>query len=94
MPYGPKARNLKPDKAAGMKRLGSRVIAALIRAGLPEHTVTFPWRGLGRKSAEIEETKRIRQRLAEGCLLANKSGNPNKATVEQILKYLDASKPA
>jgi hypothetical protein len=88
------AGTLKPAKATGLNCLSNRVITALIRAGLPEHTVTITWRGLGRASALQEEAKQMGERLAEGCLLANISGNPNKATVEQILKYLSVPKPA
>lgn len=82
------ADTLKPAKEAGLKGPNNSVITALIRAGLPEHTVTFPWRGHGRKHAVREKTKRINQRLAEGCLLTNVVGNPNKASVEEILTYL------
>jgi hypothetical protein len=83
------AGTLKPSKAADLGRKSNQIISALIRAGLPEHTVSVAWKGLGKKQAEVEEAKIIRQRLAEGCLLANIAGNTNnRVTVDEILRYL------
>ena len=84
------AGTLKPSKAADLGRKSNQVIAALIRAGLIEHTVSVAWKGMGKKQAEIEEARVIRQRLAEGCLLANIAGNKNhRVTVDEILRYLN-----
>jgi len=86
------AGTLRPSKADDLGRKSNQVIAALIRGGLPEHSVSVTWRGLGKKRAEREETKIIQKRLAEGCVLANVMGNPNrKVTVAEILSYLKVS---
>jgi hypothetical protein len=66
---------LKPDKAEDLNRKSNLVIARLIRAGLlpkdDDLVITKAWKGLGKKNAEDVEAPLIRQRVEEGCLLAN-----------------------
>jgi hypothetical protein len=82
------AGTLKPDKAVDLNRKSNLVIAALIRADLPEHEVRISWRGLGRVAAGKAETARIITLVHQGCVLANDAKNPRRATVVQVLKFL------
>jgi hypothetical protein len=69
-------------------------LAALIRAGRPEHQWRVSWEGRGKKAAEAEENLLIKKRCDEGCLLANFQHNPNHGgTVDQILDYLGVKLP-
>lgn len=79
---------LTPAKRKGLYRKSNQVIAALIRAGLPEHQVTIPWRGIGKGLAEIEEEQQIKKRCVEGCVLANVNHNPKQPSVDEVLRYL------
>jgi hypothetical protein len=85
-----RAGTLAPIKARSLNQKSNAVLAAIIRAGLPEHQWRVAWQGQGKKSAEAEEVVRIKQRLEEGCVLANFQHNPNNArtTVGDILAYL------
>ena len=59
------AGTLTPAKAAALKQKSNSVIAALIRSGLSEHKVDVPRRGFGKSWAEVEETKRILERVSD-----------------------------
>jgi len=85
------AGTLKPAKASDLKRKSNQVIAALIRAGLPEHTVRIHWRGKGRLAAEAAESKRIAELRQQGHILANEAKNPKRATLAELLVYLGLS---
>jgi len=83
------AGTLREGKARDLNQKCNQVIAKLIRAGLPEHKHSIAWRGLGKEAARIAEVRQIERRIAEGCLLANIQGNPNKAvTVDEIIHSL------
>jgi hypothetical protein len=90
------AGTLKPIKARALSQKSNTVLAALIRAGLPEHQWRVVWQGKGKKAAEAEEKIRIKQRLDEGCMLANIQHNPKNtdATVDQIIDYLGVKLPS
>jgi hypothetical protein len=77
---------LKHGKAQNLKQKANQVLAALIRAGRPEHEARIAWHGLGKQAAEAEEKLRIQAGADEGCLLANIQHNPRRdVTVDQIL---------
>jgi hypothetical protein len=61
------------------------------RLGLPEHKVTIPWRGIGKQQAEIEEKRLIRERRAQGCILANVDHHLQQASLDEVLQYLGVS---
>jgi hypothetical protein len=61
------------------------------RLGLPEHKVTIPWRRIGKQQAEIEEKRLIRERRAQGCILANVDHNLQQASLDEVLQYLGVS---
>jgi hypothetical protein len=84
------AGTLAPGKAPSLKQKSNAVLVRLMHAGLPEHQWSVAWEGLGKKAAEAEEVVRIKQRLDEGCVLANIQHNPKHATttVDDILLYL------
>jgi hypothetical protein len=48
----------------------------------------YPWIGLGRAEALLQEARRIEFLLGQGCVLANVAGNSRRVSVEQILQYL------
>jgi hypothetical protein len=79
---------LKPSKRADLYRKSNQVIAALIRAGEPEHEVRIFWRGLGSDAAEEAETQRILQLVESGAVLANDAKNLRRASLEEVLSYL------
>jgi hypothetical protein len=92
------AGTLKPAKARDLNRKSNRVVAGLIRAGLQEQQMVVndkAWRGLGKVNAEAAEEPRIRQRIDEGCLLANIQHNPkHNVTVDEILAHLGVDRSA
>jgi hypothetical protein len=79
---------LPPRKAKSLLTPSIAVVKALIKQGLKPHRIAYPWRGIGRAEALRQEALRINQLLAEGCVLANVSGNPRPASASQVLKYL------
>jgi len=83
-----KLGKIPPAKLADLNRVNNRVIAALIRGGLPEHVVTECRRCFGKQQSMIEEKEQILKRLSEGCVLANVEHNPKRPTVAEVLKYL------
>jgi squalene cyclase len=82
------AGTLKPDKRSDLYRKSNQVIAALIRAGEPQHEVRISWRGAGSIAADQAETGRILQLVESGSVLANNAKNPRPASLEEILAYL------
>jgi len=79
---------LKPGKRSDLYRKSNQVIAALIRAGEPEHEVRISWRGYGSAAADAAETTRILELVQLGAVLANDAKNPRRASVEDVLSYL------
>lgn len=83
------AGTLTAGKEKDFNHKCNQVLATLIRAGLPQHTLSIAWRGQGKEAAKIAELSIIGRRIAEGCLLANVQGNPNKrVTVDEIIQYV------
>jgi hypothetical protein len=84
---------LSERKRVELNRKSNRVIAALIAGSHTQFKVRNSWCGKGKTSAAAAEKRCIADRLAEGCLLANKHHNPEGRSVEDILRYLAAINP-
>lgn len=85
------AGTLKPPKAKNLNTPSNRVIATLIKAGLPPHEVKVHWRGHGKAAAAAVEKERIHALVAAGAVLANIAGNPKKSSVAEVLSYIGAA---
>jgi len=83
--------SLPPSKAKSLLTPSVAVAKALIERGVGPHTVTYWWKGVGRKEALRQEAKRIAELLEQGCVLANVEGNPRPATAVEVLAYLGYS---
>ena len=83
-----RAGTLKPAKAKSLVTPSNYVIAAMVRADLPEHEVRVSWRGKGRAQAQLVETARICELAEGGVVLANVQENPIPAPCEVVLRYL------
>ncbi len=77
-------------KLRDLEKTSGAVIRALIERGEGPHEIRYPWVGVGRREALIQEAKRMDFLLNEGCVLANVVGNPKPATVGEVLRYLQA----
>jgi hypothetical protein len=82
---------LPPRKAKSLLTPSVAVINELIKRGVKRHEISYSWRGVGREEALRQEALRIKALLAQGCVLANVSGNPRPATAQEVLEYLGYS---